>query len=252
MKYGFAGSSAGQIELLSIIVVFSIIPSSVFQQEFKKKVSTDSSQTVWNQPFGIMKPSPAQLIQLKALQSPFKLHTEMILGNKAATAPPFTDFSQIFHDWENSYLTYPGIEYRHGSNYIPQNVRDYTEFKMGRDRYLPIFNPVLIGFILYNVSQYASYYFGEKDTRSLFEKLNRRQKQILLVLHDNYPLNQDVWYSLYQNTFPDSSISKTSFINEINELDKLSLVKTRTFEEKEIRYYPAIKGRSKKSQEEIK
>ncbi|NOQ97805.1 MAG: hypothetical protein GQ561_06540 [Calditrichae bacterium] len=252
MKSEFVGSCTGQIKLLSMIVVFSIIPSSVFQQEISEKESSDSSQTEWNLPFGIMKPSPAQHIQLRALQNPFRINTEMTFENRAATSHQFIDFSQMFHDWDNSHLSYPGIEYRHGSNYIPQNVRDYTEFKMGRDRYLPIFNPVLIGFILYNVSQYASYYFGEKDTRSLFEKLNRRQKQILLVLHDNYPLNQDVWYSLYQNTFPDSSISKTSFINEINELDKLSLVKTRTFEEKEIRYYPAIKGGSRQSQEEIK
>jgi len=248
MNFSLVGSCTRKVRLLSIIIVFSILPSSVFQQEFHKKDSSDTSQIEWNLPFGIMKPSPAQHVQLRALQNPFKINTEMTFDNRAETSHQFTDFSQMFHDWDNSHLSYPGIEYRHGSNYIPQNVRDYTEYKMGRDRYLPIFNPVLIGFILYNVSQYASYYFGEKDTRSLYQKLNSRQKQMLLVLHDTYPLNQDDWYSLYQNTFPDSSISKALFITEINELDKLSLVKTRTFEEKEIRYYPGINGRAGPSQ----
>jgi hypothetical protein len=177
---------------------------------------------------------------------------EMTYGKYPSSSYDLTDFSQMFHSWDDSYLSYPGIEYRHGSNYIPQNVRDYTEFKMGRDRYLPIVNPVLIGFILYNVTQYASYYFGDKDTQSLYEKLNRPQKQMLLVLQQNYPVNQEVWYSLYQNSYPDSSLSESQFFNHIEVLDELSLVKTRTFEENEIRYYPVMTGNSDQSQDAIK
>jgi hypothetical protein len=41
--------------------------------------------------------------------------------------------------------------------------------------------------------------------------------------------------------FSDSSLSKTKFADEIEKLDKLSLLKTRTFEEKEVRFYPVIK-----------
>jgi hypothetical protein len=222
-------------------MVFIMIPSWIFLQEFNSKDSSDTSQTEWNIPFGIMKPSPSQLVQLRAIQTSHTIQTELSLGNRTLQSHPFTDFKQMFHDWDNAYLSYPGIEYRHGSNYIPQNVKDYTEFKMGRDRYLPIFNPVLIGFILYNVTQYASYYFGEKDTQTQYEKLNHQQKRMLLILQENYPLNQDAWYSLYQDMFSDSSLSKTKFADEIEKLDKLSLLKTRTFEEKEVRFYPVIK-----------
>jgi len=240
MKYGSVGFSKGQGEFFAIILVVIIMPSLVFLQDFTKKDSTDSTDIEWNQPFRFMKPSPVQLIQLRALQSTLSLHAETTLGQRAETVHPFTDFSQMYHDMDDSYFSYPGVEYRHGSNYIPQNVRDYTDYKMGRDRYLAVLNPILIGFILYNVTQYADYYFGEKDTQSLFSQLNRQQKQMLVVLQDNYPLNQNVWYALFQNTFPDSSISLKSFIKEINELEKLSLLKMRTFEDQEVRYFPAI------------
>lgn len=252
MMYRKVGSCIAQHEFLTIILVFCMLPSSVFQQEFYKKDSSDTSQTEWNQPFGLMKPSPAQLIQLRALQTPFVIQAEMKLGKSGAAVHPFADFSQMFHDMDNSYFSYPSIEYRHGSNYIPQNVRDYTDFKMGRDRYLAVLNPVLIGFILYNVSQYANYYFGEKDTQSLFGQLNRQQKQMLLVLQDNYPLNQDAWYALFQSTFPDSSVSLKSFVKEINKMEKLSLLKMRTFEEEEVRYFPVTQNASDPSKKDGK
>ena len=73
-----------------------------------------------------------------------------------------------------------------------------------------------------------------------------------VVLQQNYPVNQEVWYSLYQNSYPDSSLSESQFFNHIEVLDELSLVKTRTFEENEIRYFPVMTGNSDQSQDTIK
>ncbi len=248
-------SFPGQIGIftlcLILVIPFFISPALSLYPQDEVKSSDDSIQATWTKPFGGTKPSPAQLIQLRALQHPFRIQTEMSLGNHTPVASPFADFSQMFHDFDQDIFDYPGIEYRHGSNYIPQNVRDYTEFKMGRDRYLPILNPVLIGFILYNVSKYANYYFGDRDTESILQSLDRQQREMLLILQENYPLNLDGWYKSYQVRFPDNTFTKSAFNEKVKELDNLSLVKTRVFEEDEVKYYPAFNKESGKDEKSI-
>jgi len=251
MNNSFPGQFGIFTLCLTLMALLYISPALASPQQEEVEKPDDSSQTTWTKPFGGIKPSPAQLIQLRAMQHPFRIQTEMTLGNRTMVASPFADFSQMFHDFDQDIFTYPGIEYRHGSNYIPQNVIDYTEFKMGRDRYVPILNPVLIGFILYNVSQYARYYFGDKDTESILQTLDRQQREMLLTLQKNYPLNLDDWYTLYQARCPDTSFSKSAFSEKVKELDNLSLVKTRLFEEDEVRYYPAFKEDSGKSEKSL-
>ena len=241
MKKSIVGPTI--ISTVSPLVIF-LLNFFVFgasPQQDNSSSAVDSSRKTWTRPFEITNPSPGQLLQLRALQNSFKIQTEMTLDNRRPAVSPLVDFSQMFHEYDQAYFNYPGIEYRHGSNYIPQNVRDYTEFKMGRDRYLPVFNPVLIGFILYNVSKYANYYFGEKDTKSILEKLDSQQKKMLQILQFEYPLNLNDWYRVYQDTFHDSSMTISTFTDKMKELDQLSLVKTRVFEKDEVKYYPALK-----------
>ena len=112
---------------------------------------------------GNFKPGTDQLLKLWVIQHRSRIWEQVEISGNPGTANSVYGFADMFTGFDDAKLAYPGLEMRESSIYIPENVRDYTDYKMGRDRYLPILNPVLIGFMLYHVSRYAHEFFDRED-----------------------------------------------------------------------------------------
>jgi hypothetical protein len=144
----------------------------------------------------------------------------------------FTDFDKY-----NSQLTsYPGLDYRGTSNYLPENVREYIDFKMGREPYLPVFNPVILGFIFYNLRHYL---LKNQQENSVLAELSLPEVKLLQILLEKYPLDERDWYFYYQQVTQDSLFSVLKFQNAIETLRKKSLVVQQFTKEKELKYFPS-------------
>jgi hypothetical protein len=170
---------------------------------------------------GYFKPTSDQMLKLWVIQHQSQIWEEISISDYRSRGKNKYGFGDLF------------------SIYIPQNVRDYTDFKMGRDRYLPFFNPVLIGFMLYHVSQYARQFFNNDDNIEVRAGVSDTENSILLLLENEYPLEVNRWFRLYVSDYQDSLMTIDKFRKIVQDLEERALMKPRTFEDGTVKFYPS-------------
>ena len=183
-------------------------------------------------------PTTDQMIKLWVLQHQSQIWDQVELSDNQKKGSNNYGFRNMFKSYNNTNFTYPGLELRESSLYIPQNVRDFTDFKMGRDRYLPVFNPVLIGFMLYHVSRYAHNFFNKEDDFEVRDSLSEIEKFMLVILENEYPLETKGWYNRYIMASRDSSMTINEFGELVRKLEEKAILKPRQFEDGTVKYYP--------------
>jgi hypothetical protein len=191
-----------------------------------------------SQPYEIFSPSlsSAQLFRSWLWRSgvnyPLEFHWETkdyLRHLKSGTFPDFDRYSEPIYD-------YPGADYRGTSYYLPENVREYIDFKMGREPYLPVFNPVILGFILYNLRHYL---LQNEQESSLQSELTLAEVKLLQVLLEEYPLDEQQWYNHYRQASRDSLFSIPAFQKAVEKLRKKSLVLWQSDQAGDLKYYPS-------------
>jgi hypothetical protein len=188
---------------------------------------------------GYFKPTSDQMLKLWVIQHQSQIWEEISISDYRSRGKNKYGFGDLFKSYNNLEFNYPGLELRESSIYIPQNVRDYTDFKMGRDRYLPFFNPVLIGFMLYHVSQYARQFFNNDDNIEVRAGVSDTENSILLLLENEYPLEVNRWFRLYVSDYQDSLMTIDKFRKIVQDLEERALMKPRTFEDGTVKFYPS-------------
>ena len=141
-----------------------------------------------------------------------------------------------FDTYNSALNNYPGLDFRGTSYYLPENVREYIDYKMGREPYLPVFNPVILGFLLYNLRHYL---LKNEQENAAATELNLVEVKLLQILLEKYPLNEQEWYANYQQVSRDSLFSVLTFQKAIETLRKKSLVVQQVTDEKELKYLPS-------------
>jgi hypothetical protein len=214
--------------------VQSTFPSDSLAADSLKSASPDTlpSGPVY------LRPSTDQLLKLWVIQHQSQIWDQVEISDYRRPESNVYEFGNMFKSFDNANFNYPGLEMRESSIYIPQNVRDYTDYKMGRDRYLPIFNPVLIGFMLYHVSRYASQFFNSEADGIQRSGLPESEKKMLSLLEKEYPLDENGWYGIYISDPDNPSMTVEKFSETIRELSDRGLLKPRTFEDGTVKYYP--------------
>jgi len=146
-----------------------------------------------------------------------------------------------FDKYSAAVSNYPGLDYRGTSYYLPENVREYIDFKMGREPYLPVFNPVILGFILYNLRHYL---LEKEQETSVQAELNLVEVKLLQILMEKYPLDEQEWYQHYRQTSQDSLFTVPTFQKAVEKLRKKSLVLLQFNKDRELKYYPSTNAPS--------
>ncbi|RQW02948.1 MAG: hypothetical protein EH225_07755 [Calditrichaeota bacterium] len=120
-----------------------------------------------------------------------------------------------------------GLEYRESSLYIPPLVRDYMDYKMGRDRYLPIVTPVLLGYLVYNALRYSNTILGKDSIATDINFLpGSPEKKMLDILREKSPLTEKEWYTLYIQNSGDQSPDFPKFLEMIRSLESGEFIRS--------------------------
>jgi hypothetical protein len=157
-------------------------------------------------------------------------------------APINEQFSAMYFGSYDAYLSRSayGLEYRESSNYIPPLVADYMDYKMGRDRYLPVVTPVLLGFIVYEAVRYSRNFFGQNNDDDE-KSLTPREENALAILNNTFPLTADRWFSLYVKTYRDTLFTFTQFRQLVQNLESKSVITSQQSARGIIEYAPSVR-----------
>jgi hypothetical protein len=135
-----------------------------------------------------------------------------------------------------------GLDYRESSLFIPINVREYNEFKMGRSRYVPL--PILpAAAYLANVI-YSKYgYLLQRKEQAKYDNLTISDLQLnmMRILWNEPGISETDWYTLFTKGDQFNEITFVLFHQQIEFLINKYLIKTRRLEDDQINYFPAIK-----------
>ncbi len=132
-----------------------------------------------------------------------------------------------------SVFDYPGLDYRGTTYYLPENVKEYIDYKMGRERYLPVANPIVLGYLFYYLQKLWPQIADENSNASPLNNLERKLLQILL---EKNPLDEGQWY---QQLTDDTLFTLSAFRIARDNLIRQSLVIRQVVNDNEIKYVPS-------------
>ena len=146
-------------------------------------------------------------------------------------------------DWS---LNQPGrsnfnLDYRGSSLYVPENVRDYLDYSMGRERYVPIASLLLASYLAYELYQHYGYLLWQREKdryRGVY--LDKTEIAMMEVLWKQPGLLTAVWYGEFHHQYHMKNVPFLEFKRKIHDLDEKMMLKTRKIENEGIRYFPAI------------
>ena len=132
-----------------------------------------------------------------------------------------------------SVFTYPGLDYRGTTYYLPENVKEYIDYKMGRERYLPVANPIVLGYLFYYLQKFWPPIAAENSNAS---PLNDLEMKLLQILLEKNPLDEGQWYQLVT---ADTFITLSVFRIARDHLIRQSLVIQQLVHDNAINYVPS-------------
>lgn len=139
-----------------------------------------------------------------------------------------------------SVFNYPGLDYRGTTYYVPENVKKYLDYKMRREPYLPMANPIVLGYLFYDLQKYWLPTMAENSNNLSH---NDTEMKILKKLGKN-PLDEERWYRSYQQLTGDMLFSLCAFRRVRVKLIRQSLVIQQLINDKEINYAPSATASS--------
>ena len=189
--------------------------------------------------------SHQQMINYWIFERRHKIWTEV---SKHQADQELDEFSQQpLIDWNFSSpgLSNFGVEYRESSLYVPVNVQEFNDYKMGRTPYLPIASFALAGYLAQQIyNRYGYLLKAREETRYQGIELSEREIRMLQVLWQENSLQPGEWYSEYFQNYRIDNLTFTIFNAEIQKLENKYLLKKRKYDDGTIKYFPAISKKS--------
>jgi predicted transcriptional regulator len=183
--------------------------------------------------------SSHQMIKNWVFQNRDRIFSEFSLSREKTSQDNFAELSRI--DWS---LSTPGhnlleLDFRESSLFIPANVRDFLEYKMGRTRYIPIVTLAGAAFLAYQIYHKYGYLIAKREHEKFFGiNLNNHEIVCIEILWESPGLTAPELYSQLVKNKKQISYLETEAV--LNALENDFLVKSRQMIEDEIKYFPAI------------
>ncbi len=134
-----------------------------------------------------------------------------------------------------------GLDYRESSLFVPVEVREYLDYKMGRSRYIPLGSLAMAMFLadrLYRRYGYLLHQREENRYRGL--ELEKTEIEMLSVLWKTPGLSAVEWYQKFSKAYSHPEITFLIFKGKVDSLREKYLLKTRTFSGGKVKYFPAL------------
>ncbi len=133
------------------------------------------------------------------------------------------------------------LDYRESSLYTPENVRDYLEFKMGRDRYVPLASFAALSYLSAIIYQrYGHLLKTREEVRYQGLQISPMELHMMDILWDKGEYEVREWYKALVE---DPGVTPNTYIifqENVKSLDNKYLIKSRNFPNGEVKYYPAL------------
>ncbi len=144
-------------------------------------------------------------------------------------------------DWN---ISIPGrrelsLDYRESSIYLPSNVREFMEYKMGRSRYVPVVTMSGAAYLAYMIyKKYGDLLKKREENHYVGLNLSDREIQLLKTLWKHPGLTAPVWYA--QTTGLERQVTFLTIKHDVKNLEEKYLLKTRKMSDGQIKYFPAL------------
>lgn len=185
--------------------------------------------------------SHRQMIDYWMYQHRQRIWTEMSKNGVSSNISKMNKPSLI--DWNFSHpgVSDFGFEYRESSLYLPVNVREYSDYKMGRSRFVPIASLAFAGFLAQKIYQRFGHILKQREESRYFGiKMSERQIKMMIILWKEKSSLPSEWYTKYHQKYSLDNITFQVFEKDIMNLENAFLLKRRKYEDGFIRYFPAI------------
>jgi hypothetical protein len=185
--------------------------------------------------------SHQQLINYWVYERRYKIWTEVSKPEADGELDAFDQQPLIDWNFSSPGLSDFGVEYRESSLYLPTNVQEFTEYKMGRTPFVPIASLALAGYLAQQIyNRYGHLLKAREESRYRGVELTGRQIHMMQLLWQEKSYMPSEWYSSYFKKYKDDNITFTIFNREIDNLENSFLLKKREFEDGTVKYFPAI------------
>lgn len=185
-------------------------------------------------------PSGSQLLKYWILTNPQQFQARLYFNPDRRKKLSLQPFATIHSPYQYGQLN-PAVDYRESSLYIPGNVQAWTDYKMGREPYLPLITPLTVGFMLYSIAHYARILYQDQESPGRKEfNVTLDEIRLMNILWQKFPLTLQEWYAAFSRGYPDSVADVKYFQKTARELENKSLIKTRVFVDQGLKYFPAL------------
>ncbi|HFE63261.1 hypothetical protein B1H10_06100 [candidate division KSB1 bacterium 4484_188] len=212
-----------------------------------RKNPADSLQTRLKLPNPFLKESPFQL-----WVSPSQQLRDWVFLNRShfwsEISLPKTAPSQNFGaipriDWTLATPghVYRGLDFRESSLFVPTNVREYLDYKMGRSRILPVATLAAAGYLAHLIYQRYGYLLAKREQEKYRDlRLNRQEITLMKILWKQQGLTATQWYTHYNRTGSDRRTTFLILKKTFEELEGKYLIRSRILPDGQVKYVPAI------------
>lgn len=184
--------------------------------------------------------SPSQQLRNWVFLNRSHFRSEISLP-KTAPSQKFGAIPRI--DWALSTPghAYRGLDFRESSLFVPTNVREYLDYKMGRSRVLPVATLAAAGYLAYLIYQRYGYLLAKREQEKYRDlRLNRQEITLMKLLWKHQGLTATQWYTHYHRTGTDQHTTFLILKKTFEALESKYLVRSRILPDKQVKYFPAI------------
>ncbi len=240
---------------VSFVLFILLLSQLVFAQNKRDSIPgivvdrfADTSRTTLKLPnhfIGMPKLTPSlssrQLVKSWVFQQRNKIWSQVQIEGKEPVSPELTP--KPFIDWRPNYPLHTdmSLDYRESSLFVPVNVRDYIDFKMGRYRYIPLASLATAGYLADRIlSKYGPLLQRREQEKYLNLEMSDRQILIMDILWKRQPVTAGDWYAAYNEKYSEKAFTFLLFKQDVASLEGKFLIKSRKMEDDRIQYYPAV------------
>jgi len=134
-----------------------------------------------------------------------------------------------------------GLDYRESSLFVPVEVREYLDYKMGRSRYIPLGTLAMAMYLADRLYQRYGYLLRQREeNRYQGLDLEEVEVEMLGVLWKAPGLLAAEWYRKFSVVYSHPEITFLIFKEKIDRLMEKYLLKTRKLPDGGVKYFPAL------------
>ncbi|GAB4335023.1 MAG: hypothetical protein Kow0037_14220 [Calditrichia bacterium] len=150
---------------------------------------------------------------------------------------------RVFINWQPSQPNYSswGLDYRESSLYIPGNVREYLEYKMGRERYVPLASLTTAAYLAYLMYRKYGYLLSrDPEERLQGIVLEKDEIQLLHLLWDKRGQTATELYRRWRKVYPDVPLVFGGLDSLLKWLEKKNFLNKKEQINGETQYFPVL------------